>query len=117
MSPSRSTWKKAESRAAKLLGAKRQVLSGSSGREDRSSSDSTHPEIFLETKHRSRTAIRSLHDKIKPRAVKERKVPFISQADKGRPGFMYSFHSDDLERLIVIWARERGWTPPAGGRP
>jgi hypothetical protein len=48
----RSTWKRRERQAAAIFRARRQVLSGSSGRDDRSKSDSTHESLFIETKLR-----------------------------------------------------------------
>ena len=52
MSTHRSTWKRRERDAARLFGARRQVLSGSSGREDVTGSDTTHERLFIETKLR-----------------------------------------------------------------
>lgn len=101
MSTSSRTWKKAEARVAALIGARRQVLSGSSGRDDRSQSDSTHPRIFVEAKYRQRHAIRSLFDATRAKARKEGKTPVVALIDKGRPGCLVCVHSDDLPSLVV----------------
>ncbi len=101
MSTSSRTWKKAEARVAALIGARRQVLSGSSGRDDRSQSDSTHPRIFVEAKYRQRHAVRSLFDETKAKARKEGKTPVVALIDKGRPGCLICVHSDDLAHLVA----------------
>jgi hypothetical protein len=94
---SRRTWQIAEGRAAGLFGCRRQPLSGSSGRDDvGSTSDSTHETLFLESKFRHRHAVRALHDAVKKRAAKEKKVPILALHDKGRPGFLLVIHSDDF---------------------
>ena len=59
---SRRTWQLAEGRAAAFFGVRRQVGSGSSGRDDLTASDSTHPVLFIESKLRDRHAARTLHD-------------------------------------------------------
>ena len=101
MSTNRSTWKKAESRVAALFEARRQVLSGSCGRDDLSRSDSTHPRLFIESKYRERHAVRSLLDDTKALARKEGKIPIVALIDKGRPGFLVCIHSDDLPVVVV----------------
>ena len=60
MSTHRNTWKRRERDAAGLFGARRQVLSGSSGRSDATSSDSTHPRLYIETKLRAASSVRTL---------------------------------------------------------
>jgi hypothetical protein len=69
MSTSSRTWKKSEARVAALIGARRPVLSGSSGRDDRNQSDSTHPRIFIEANYRQRHAVRSLFDATKAKKL------------------------------------------------
>jgi hypothetical protein len=49
MSTHRRTWQMAEGRAAELFGSRRQAGSGSSGRDDVTCSDSTHPRLFIES--------------------------------------------------------------------
>jgi hypothetical protein len=60
MSTHRSSWKRRERNAAGLFGAQRQSLSGSSGRADRTRSDSTHPSLFIETKFQAASTVRTL---------------------------------------------------------
>jgi hypothetical protein len=95
----RRTWQRAESRAAGLFGAHRNVLSGSAGRDDRTGSDSTHPTLYVESKLRGRHAVRTLFDLVKAAARREGKTPVLCLADKGRPGFLVCVHSDDLAAL------------------
>ena len=103
----RRTWQKAEGRAAALFGARRAVLSGSSGRDDASRSDSTHPTLFIETKLRETHAARTLWDGTKALARKEGKTPVLMLADKGRPGFLVCVHSDDLVEVFEAWQAAR----------
>jgi hypothetical protein len=95
------TWKKAEGRVASLFGARRQVLSGSSGRDDLSSSDSTHPRLFIEAKYRVRHATRSLFDETKALARKEGKTPLVALVDKARHGYLICIHCEDLPRVVA----------------
>jgi hypothetical protein len=111
MSTSRRTWQRRD--AADLFGALRQVLSGSSGRDDRSMSDTTHDRLFIEVKLRGRHTARTLFDTVKARARKERKLPVLALADKGRPGFLLCVHSDDLDDLVAELARAK---KPVGQR-
>jgi len=101
MKTHKSTWKKRESAAAGLFGAKRQPLSGSSGRDDRTRSDSTHPGLFIETKLRQRHAVRALFVKTKLLAHLEHKVPVLALATKGMPGFLLVVDSEDLPKLVL----------------
>ena len=51
----RGTWKHRERDAAAVFGAKRQPLSGSSGRDDLTRSDSLHKKLFIETKFKAKS--------------------------------------------------------------
>jgi hypothetical protein len=97
----KSTWKQRERQGAALFGAKRQVLSGSGGRDDRSRSDSTHPRLFVETKLRQRHATRVLWDATAALAKRESKTPVLILASKGRPGVLVCVHSDDLPVMLA----------------
>ena len=99
MSTNSRTWKKAEARVAALVGARRQVLSGSSGRDDRTQSDTTHPRVFIEAKYRQRHAVRSLFDETKAKAPQGGQDARRGLIDKGRPGCLVCVHSDDLPDL------------------
>jgi hypothetical protein len=110
MSTHRRTWQRTEGRAAALFGARRQVCSGSSGREDLTDSDSTHPTLFIESKLRPRHFARTLHDETKHLATKEGKVPVLALLDKNRPGFLVVTHSDDQ---MAVAAEFVAALPPA----
>jgi hypothetical protein len=100
----RRTWQQAEGRAAALFGCRRQVGSGSSGREDLTASDSTHPVLFVESKLRDRHTTRTLHDATKKRAAKERKTPVLALFDKNRPGFLLCIYSEDFMTVVAEYA-------------
>lgn len=95
------TWKQAERRVAAMFGCLRARLSGSSGRDDQSASDSTHATLFLETKYRERHAVRTLHEATRTLAKRERKTAVVALVDKGKPGALVCVHSDDLAALAV----------------
>jgi hypothetical protein len=100
----RRTWQRSEDRAAALFGARRQIGSGSGGREDQTRSDSLHPTLFVESKLRASSAVRSLHDATRALAVRERKTPVVALFDKGRPGFLLVIHADDLATVVAEYA-------------
>lgn len=99
MSTARGTWKQSERRVAKKLGARRQPLSGSSGRNDITTSDTTHERLYVEVKYRERHAVRSLFETVKPKAVKEGKIPVIALVDKHKHGFLLCVYVDDLQEV------------------
>ena len=101
MATSRSTWKARERQAARLFGAQRQVGSGSGGRADQTRSDSTHSALFIETKLRASSAVRSLWEKTAAMAKKERKTPVLAIFDKGKQGGLLVFHEDDLVKIAA----------------
>jgi hypothetical protein len=121
----RRTWQQAESRAAALFGVRRQIGSGSAGREDLTASDSTHPVLFIESKLRHCHTTRTLHDATKRLAARERKLPVLALFDKNRPGFLIVVHSDDLATVAAEFTKANalpadcdpppGW-PLAAGR-
>jgi hypothetical protein len=110
MSTHRRTWQKREQAAAGLFGAKRKVLSGSSGRDDETSSDSTHPTLFIETKLRAASAARSLWEQTRALARREGKTPVVLLYAKGKPGALIVVHQDDLAVVAAEFAAGRDLT-------
>ena len=104
MTTHRRTWQKSEGRAADLFGCRRQIGSGSGGREDETRSDSTHPTLFIESKMRDKHATRTLHDATRVLARKEGKTPVLALFDKARPGFLLVIHADDLAVVLAEFA-------------
>ena len=92
--PPTKTWKGRERQIAAFFGTKRTPLSG--GNSGHSRSDSRHPRLFLEDKHRKRHAVISLWDETKVLAEKEEKIPVVALTQHGRPGFWIMVHSSDL---------------------
>jgi len=101
MATSRSTWKRRERDSAALFGTRRQIGSGSGGRADQTRSDSLHPRIFLETKLRASSAVRTLFDKTAAMAKAESKIPVLALFDKGRPGALLVFSADHLIEIAA----------------
>ena len=87
-----------------IIRARRQPLSGSSGRNDTTRSDSTHERLFIETKLRSTWCVRTLFERTKALARREAKVPVLALASKGRPGCLLVVDSADLAALMTEYA-------------
>jgi hypothetical protein len=105
MTTHRSTWKARERQAAAIFGARRNVLSGSSGRDDRDTSDSTHDRLHIEVKLRESHSIFGLWAFAIKSAKKNRpmKIPVIMLAEKNHVGFMVCVHDQNLEQLAEEW--------------
>lgn len=97
----KTTWKKAEGRAAAIFGTRRKPLSGSSGRDDQTASDSMHAALFIETKYRGRSAVRTLWEDTQAKANKERKTPVVALFDKRKPGALLVVHEADLPTIAA----------------
>ncbi len=100
MSTHRSSWKRRERDAAGLFGAQRQALSGSSDRDDRTRSDSTHDRLFIETKLRAYWSVRGLWKQTADLARREKKTPVVVLFSKGKRGGLIVVHQDDLAAFV-----------------
>ena len=94
---SRNTWKQRERQVAEFFGTKRTPLSG--GNSGHTRSDTLHPRLFVEQKLRAKHAVVSLWDSTRNFAKKESKVPVVTLAEKGRPGFWIMVHASDFEAV------------------
>ena len=103
MSTHRSTWKKREQSAAHLFGARRQPGSGSQGQPDRSTSDSNHEILYIETKTYARHAARSLWRDAVLAARKEGKRVVLALYEKGKPGALLCIHEADMDTVCAEW--------------
>jgi hypothetical protein len=92
---------------AGLFEAQRQSPSGSSGRADRTRSDSTHSSLFIETKLRAASAVRTLWD----RTRRARKTPVLVLYTKGKPGGLIVVHQDDVAAVAVELTEENKGQP------
>lgn len=97
------TWKKRERQIATFFGTSRNPLSGSASRH--SESDSLHPALFIEDKHRKKHSVVTLWDDTKKKATKEGKIPVVCLTEHNRPGFWVMVHSEDLQKVSK-------WTSP-----
>lgn len=107
MSTHRSSWKRRERDAASLFGARRRVLSGSSGRAEVDGDDADHPRLWIEVKLRAASAVRSLWEKTRAAASKGRKRPVLALYDKGKQGALLVVHEDDLAAAAAEWLAAR----------
>lgn len=97
----RPAWKNRETKEARQLGAERNIGSGSLGRADRSCSDSTHKQWFLEVKLRARHSAVTLWRNTAKLAKKEGKTPVVALCETGMPGTWYVVHKDHVEALAA----------------
>ncbi len=74
MQPSKH-WKNIEAKVAKFFGTRRTPLSG--GNSGHTRSDTLHPRLFIEAKHRKNSAAVNLYEQTVVLAKKEEKVPFL----------------------------------------
>jgi hypothetical protein len=114
MGTSSSTWKRAESSAAALFGARRRPLSGSSNRDDIDGDDAMHPRLWIESKLRASHAVWTLWRAVRSTAQKCRrayhdghKTPVLVLREKGKPGQLIVVHSNDLAEVCIEWLAAR----------
>jgi hypothetical protein len=101
MSTHRSTWKRRERDAARLFGSERQPGSGSGGRPDQTRSDSTHERLYIETKLRASSSVRTLWEKTAALARLEGKTPLVMLYAKGKPGGLIVVHEMHLAAVAA----------------
>lgn len=114
MSTHRSTWKRRERDAARLFGASRQPGSGSCGDPSRSRSDSTHETLYIETKLRASSSVRTLWEGTAALARREGKTPLLMLYAKGRSGGLVVCHET---HLAAVAAEFRSAPPRESPRP
>ena len=101
MTTHQSTWKRRERQAAGLFDARRQPGNGSGGRDDQTRSDSTHERLFIETKLRASSAVRTLWEQTAALAKQESKVPVLALYAKGKTGALIVVHEKDLAAVAA----------------
>lgn len=92
------TWKSSEARVAKAFGTRRNPLSGiNSGI---TSSDTRHPTLFLETKHKKNGhAVQRIYNKAADLAKKENKTPLVCLTGDKQKGFLVVCHVKDIPTI------------------
>lgn len=80
------TWKNRERKVATDFGTTRNPLSGGNGKHTRS--DSLHDTLFIEHKHRKKSATISLYDETVELAAAEDKIPIVTLSQHGRSGYV-----------------------------
>lgn len=69
-------WKAVERKIARFFGTERAPGSGSSGKI--TASDTLHPKLFIEIKHRSKNAVMAWYRKAREKAKREKKIPVVA---------------------------------------
>lgn len=87
-------WKQVERRVANFFHTQRNPLSGAGAKH--SSSDTLHPRLYIEIKHRKQLSVWSLYKEVTKLAKKENKIPVLVQHEKGMEGFLITVHSSNL---------------------
>jgi len=77
----KGTWKAFERRIAKSLGTHRTPLSGGASRH--TTSDTLHPDLYVECRFRSSSALFGWWVGVRQSATKERKIPVMAIHQKG----------------------------------
>ena len=92
-----STWKSRERQVCKDFGTERNPLSGGNSKHSRS--DSLHPQLFIEHKHRQSNTVVQLYDETTVLAKKESKIPVVTLSQHGRNGYLLVIAPEDLEAV------------------
>ena len=64
-------------------------------------SDSTHPRLYVETKLRASSSVRTLWERTRDLARREGKTPVVILYSKGKPGGLIVVHQDDLATIAA----------------
>ncbi len=89
------SWKALERRVAKFFGCTRSGPGQKTVR-NKTGSDTTHEDLYIEIKQRSRIAVVTLLKEVFWEATKENKTPVVVFQQKGDTGFYILVHSSDL---------------------
>lgn len=93
-------WKAVEREIAKYFGTRRTPLSGSNA--GGTKSDTLHPKLFIETKHRKSFGLWKLYQSIVGKANQEGKLPLVAIKQKGGLGFLLLINPNDVIVLADI---------------
>ena len=99
----------AEGRVAAAFDAKRNIGSGSMGRSDKTASDSTHPVLFIECKHR-RNILPFRCGVIRPRKPRKKKDPGDRTTRKRETGILdhaRSLAACDCGKRLALKSRRK----------
>jgi hypothetical protein len=106
-----------------LFGCKDKARCGPNRAEMASTSDSTHPRLYIEAKHYAKQAVRTLWRATALLAAKEKKTAVLVLYEKGKRGGLVVVHEDDLDAMILerVTAQTAAFAPgtapavPVGG--
>lgn len=93
----RSSWKKGESRIAKIFGTFRTPLSGYNSRHTQS--DTLSDRLFIEVKHRKKIPGDSLWNKTIELSKKENKIPMVVFIKKGSHNPLILCNLADIKKI------------------
>ena len=94
-------WKNKERKVAKFFNTERTPLSGMNSKI--TASDTLHPNIFIEHKHRKKSSLWTLFLKTRELAKKEGKIPILTSTQDNSHGFLITIHSSDLDKFIETY--------------
>lgn len=93
----RNTWKSGERRIARMFNTERTPLSGGNSRHTKS--DTLHPTLFIEIKHRKKLPMGKLWEETLTLAKKEEKIPAVVFLKKGSPEPILMCKISDLFKI------------------
>lgn len=91
------TWKDRERQVAADFGTRRTPLSG--GNSGHTRSDTLHPDLFIEHKHRKSHSVITLYDATAAMATGEGKVPVVTLSQHGRKGYLLVVAPEDIRAV------------------
>ena len=98
-------WKNIERKVAAAFGSERTPLSGGNSKHTRS--DSLHPRLFIETKHRKNSAAINLYKETRELAEKEGKIPLLALHEKGSQFYCIVCDIRDLAAIAKEAKKEK----------
>lgn len=96
--PKSYTWKKTESKIAKVFDTKRTMFSGSNS--GISSSDTLHNKIYVECKTKEKHSVKTLFDETKKKAKLEGKIPVIILKENNSDDVLWVFEQNDIFNIL-----------------
>lgn len=97
-------WKAFERRIAKSLDTERTPLSGGASRH--TTSDTLHPDLYVECKHRKRSAVHTHFHEVRRRAKAESKIPVLAVHHFASP---YTLAVIDWDFFLKLWDMANDW--------
>lgn len=97
---SKNAWKGFERDVARFFGSERTPLSGGASRH--TTSDSLHPELYIEAKYRNNNPWCALYKDVEKMAEAEKKLPIVAMKRKGDEGWLIVVRPEHVKKLAKL---------------